>query len=374
MSGKQYLRTLLSFAWVATVISCGDTPIVTGPDSGESPSLTKPAARSAVIALEILDTAGEPVSGATVTVSRAVSGAASSSGWTGTTDADGQVEITVQAAPGRYRQQGAAGYYSIIATAGGDEIGRWTSIPINGDGENVLTCQAGSRATVHPRGPAVRVMSRNLYLGADINRVLLAADPTQIPLLVAQTWGVVQQTNFAERASAIADEIEAARPHLVGLQEVSLFRMQDPGDLLIGGQTLPTEVVLDFLDILLDALEARGLSYTAVAISEGIDIELPLARSATEFADIRLTDREVILARSGVLVDDIVEAQFQAAVPITVGGVPTSIPRAYASVQATVAGRDIRFVTTHLETGAAEPIQAFQAAELVGIVAAGAAR
>ena len=141
-------------------------------------------------------------------------------------------------------------------------------------------------------------------------------------------------------------------------------------DLIIGGQTLPTEVVLDFLQILLDALESRGLDYEAVAIAEGIDIELPLAKSATEFADIRLTDREVILARSGVSVSDVVEAQFQAAVPIEVGGVPTSIPRAYASVRATVAGRDLRFITTHLETGAAEPIQVFQAQELVGMVAA----
>ena len=370
MSSKQYIRTLLSLVLVTTVISCGDAPIVTGPESGESHTLTKPGARTAVIALEILDETGAPVSEATVNVSRAVSGAVSASGWTGTTDADGQVQITIQATAGRYRQQGAAGYYTVTATAAGNEVGRWSSVPINGDGENVLTCQAGRRPTVHPRGPVVRVMTRNLYLGADINRVLLAEDPTQIPLLVAQTWGVVQQTNFAERAAALADEIKAARPHLIGLQEVSLFRMQDPGDLLIGGQTLPTEVALDFLAILLDALEARGLFYTAAAVSEGIDIELPLAKSATEFADIRLTDREVILVRNGVAIDDVIEAKFQAAVPITVGGTPTSIPRAYASVKATVAGRDIRFITTHLETGAAEPIQAFQAAELVGLVAA----
>ena len=37
-------------------------------------------------------------------------------------------------------------------------------------------------------------------------------------------------------------------------------------------------------------------------------------------------------------------------------------------MQATVAGRDLRFITTHLETGAAEPIQAFQARELLQII------
>ena len=370
MSYRRYFRSILSLGLIASIVSCGDTSM-TGPESGGSQALTKPVSHTVAVALELLDEAGAPVVGAEVTISRSIAGATNSGSWTGTTDVSGQTEISIVSTPGRFRQ-GAVGYYTVRAEHNGNEIGRWSSIPINGGGENVLTCRIGGRATTHPRGPVIRVMSRNLFLGADINRVLLAEDPTQIPLLVAQTWGVVQQTNFVERAAAIADEIEATRPHLVGLQEVSLFRMQDPGDLLVGGESLPTEVVLDFLDILLDALEARGLSYSAAAVSEGIDIELPLAKSATEFADIRLTDREVILVRSGVQVSDIVEAQFQAAVPITVGGVSTSIPRAYASVKATLAGRDIRFITTHLETGAAEPIQAFQAAELVGIVAADA--
>ena len=41
-------------------------------------------------------------------------------------------------------------------------------------------------------------------------------------------------------------------------------------------------------------------------------------------------------------------------------------------MRATVAGRDIRFITTHLETGSAEPIQVFQAQELVAMIAADA--
>ena len=127
------------------------------------------------------------------------------------------------------------------------------------------------------------------------------------------------------------------------------------------------------VQILLDALETRGLDYNVVAVAEGIDFELPLAKSATEFADIRLTDREVILARSDVTVSNVVEATFQAAVPVLIGGVATEIPRAYASVQATIAGRDLRFITTHLETGSAEPIQAFQAGELLQIILGGIA-
>jgi hypothetical protein len=361
---------MMSFAMVTAAISCADTTQLAGPESGNSQTLTKPVVNTAIVALQIVDTDDSPAADLTVTLTRAISGGSSDTEWTGTTDTDGQTQITIQVST---RARGAAGYYIATAADGdGNVLSRWNSVPVNVDGENVLTCQIGGGVTVHSRGPVVRVTSRNLYLGADINRVLLAEDPLQIPLLVAQMWGVVQQTNFAERAAAIADEIEAARPHLIGLQEVSFFRMQDPGDVVVGGQTPTTEVVLNFLQILLDTLEDRGLSYSAVAVSEGIDIELPLAKSATEFADIRLTDREVILARAGVQVSNVVEAQFQAALPIEVGGVPTSIPRAYASVQATVSGRDIRFMTTHLETGAAEPIQVFQAGELVQIIAADA--
>ena len=353
---------------IVVAIACGDArdaSFVVGPDIVNPQVATRPVAYSAPVSIQLVNESDVPVPGAEVTITR------SSGSWSATTDANGEAQITIQASPVLHRRRGAAGYYSARATdAGGSILGRWSSLPINTYGENALTLRIGGKAIIHPRGPILTVMTQNLYLGADINRILLAQDPLQIPALVAETWGVVQSTNFAERAEAIADQIKATRPHLIGLQEVTLFRMQDPGDLIIGGQTLPTEVVLDFLQILLDALESRGLDYEAVAIAEGIDIELPLAKSATEFADIRLTDREVILAHSGVSVSDVVEAQFQAAVPIEVGGVPTSIPRAYASVRATVAGRDLRFITAHLETGAAEPIQAFQAQELVGIIGA----
>jgi hypothetical protein len=368
MFSKRMLRAMMSFAMVAAVVSCGDSTEQAGLGSGNSRAQTKAVVNTAVVAIQIVAEDNSPVPDVVITLSRAVSGAAARTGWSGTTNSDGQTQITVQVSSTR---RDTTGYYTAVATDDDDNVlSRWTSIPVNVDGKNVLTCRIGGDVTVHPRGPIVRIMTRNLYLGADINRVLLAEDPAKIPLLVAQTWGVVQQTNFAERAETIADEIEAAKPHLVGLQEVSLFRMEDPGDLLMGGQTLPTEIVIDFLQILLDTLGSRGLSYEAVAVSEGIDIELPLAKSATEFADIRLTDREVILARSDVQISNAVEGQYQAALPIEVGGVPTSILRAYASVQATVSGRDIRFITTHLETGSAEPIQAIQAGELVQLTAA----
>ncbi|MDX1453068.1 MAG: hypothetical protein R3183_10970, partial [Oleiphilaceae bacterium] len=56
----------------------------------------------------------------------------------------------------------------------------------------------------------IKVMSRNIYLGADIFPVLDAANdpnPIAVPLAVTKVFQDVQATNFPERAEALADEI-----------------------------------------------------------------------------------------------------------------------------------------------------------------------
>jgi endonuclease/exonuclease/phosphatase family metal-dependent hydrolase len=212
------------------------------------------------------------------------------------------------------------------------------------------------------------VMTRNIYVGADIDVLMTAPTPNDIPVLAAQAWGSVVATNFAERAEALADEIEAANPHLIGLQEVSLFRAQSPGDYLIGNPQPATAVVLDHIDTLLDALSARGLAYSAVAVCEGMDVEIPMAISPTEFDDMRLTDHEVILVRSDVQVANVQAANFTVNMEIPLGGAGgpvITILRGWASVDATIDGATVRFVSTHLEPPEYAPqVQLAQAAEL----------
>ena len=92
----------------------------------------------------------------------------------------------------------------------------------------------------------LRVMSRNLYLGGDIGPILDASNPADIPLLVAQTWATIRATDFPQRAQLIAQEIAAARPDVIGLQEVALFRTQSPGDFLVGNPQPAEEVAFDY--------------------------------------------------------------------------------------------------------------------------------
>jgi endonuclease/exonuclease/phosphatase family metal-dependent hydrolase len=201
-------------------------------------------------------------------------------------------------------------------------------------------------------GPRLTVMTRNVYVGFDAD-VLLGAiasgDFVRIVTTSKQAWDTVQASDFHARAQRLADEIANARPEIVGLQEVSLFRIQDPADF---SPTPNAETVdLDFLQVLLAALEARGLRYDPVAIIQNGDNELPALRDDfTCCRDIRLTDYDVILARRGVAhVGLVQEANFDTALTVVLGGGTFTFPRGWVSVDVTVHGRTVRVINTHLE-------------------------
>jgi hypothetical protein len=105
---------------------------------------------------------------------------------------------------------------------------------------------------------------------------------------------------------------------LVGLQEAVLVRTQSPPD---GPATPATTVVLDYVQILLNALAARGLHYEVVVQSINFDAELP---SALGF-DVRHTDREVILARADLKTSDLKLSNAQAGNFVTNCTIPSPI-------------------------------------------------
>jgi endonuclease/exonuclease/phosphatase family metal-dependent hydrolase len=210
----------------------------------------------------------------------------------------------------------------------------------------------------------VTVMTRNLYLGGDIFRVTQAESAQQIPAIVGEVFATVQANDFRARAGALAAEVQANDPHLIGLQEVTLFRINDPHT---GAPA--TDVYLDYLAILIDSLSARGLNYRVVTKVENADVQMPGARSATEFFDVRLTDYDVILARSDVETSNTGQANFDTSFPYPlVTGDTIEFVRGYNWTDARVDGVDFVFVNTHLEVSAGgqlHPIQIAQAGELI---------
>ncbi len=248
------------------------------------------------------------------------------------------------------------------------EGGRPKSLGAFALGFVLLAACGDSEPTAPVADDEVTVMTRNLYIGTEVASLLSVSSLLELPTKVAAAWTNVQATDFLERAAALADEIAARNPHLVGLQEVSLFRIQSPSDFLTVNETSATEVALDFLDALLDELDARGLSYRAVATSIDIDLEAPMRVAGGLLDDLRLTDRDVILARTGVAISSVRTGNFTTNLNLSPGGgLPTvTLPRGWASVNVTIGDRTFRFVSTHLEVPEFDPdVQVAQANELL---------
>jgi len=201
----------------------------------------------------------------------------------------------------------------------------------------------------------IDVATFNLYVGADFFP-LFALDPSDPQYFnkliagVAALHGQILQSNFPVRAEALAEQIVTRGPDLVALQEVSLLRRQSPGDLITGGATLATDVELDYLTILLDALERHGGHYAVASQVQDTDVEVPLF-TGTSFDDIRLTDRDVILVRTDLppghlRISNPQGKNFSAALPLPNGVYEV---RGWCSIDVESRDRSFRFINTHLE-------------------------
>lgn len=190
------------------------------------------------------------------------------------------------------------------------------------------------------------VMTYNVYVGSSAEPLLAVENLLQVPQEVANMYNNVIASDFPGRAAAIAKSIKTYQPHLIGLQEISLIRRQSPGDRITGGTVPAEEVTMDFLQILMSALQAEGLSYQVAAQVENLDIEMPIFTD-TGIDDVRLTDYDVILSRSDVAVSRPMSANYTNALTIEMLGL--EVQRGYATVDATVAGVTYHVVNTHLE-------------------------
>ena len=209
----------------------------------------------------------------------------------------------------------------------------------------------------------MRVMTRNLFLGADLTpayRALAAPDAlTALPPRWRRIFnpgeppGVVQRTDFATRAVGLADEIERAQPDLIGLQEAAVWRVGDT-------------VAADHLELLEAELERRGLRYRRVAATVNGDVALPSAAGML----VGLSDREAILAREDpeLTLANVQSAGFATMLPVQTPQGAVGLARGWMSVDATLRGTTVRFISTHLEVSgspAAAAVQLAQAGELL---------
>jgi hypothetical protein len=203
----------------------------------------------------------------------------------------------------------------------------------------------------------IKVLTQNLYVGSNLFQILDDTDP--VPVVAAQIFSDVQMTDFFSRVEFIADLIAKKRPHLVGLQEVSLLRTECPSNIL-GPTGDPTpnamDVFADYREILLDALVARGLDYEVIASIENVDVELPalnipglLPDCGAQFFDVRLTDFDITLKRGDVAATTVMEKRFEVNFPVPTPAGSVTFYRGFTVVDADIRGRKVRFANTHLE-------------------------
>ncbi len=209
------------------------------------------------------------------------------------------------------------------------------------------------REASHAGRPDISVMTRNLYVGADVDAVigsLVTPGPEDDQAALLAAVATLEETDFPARAAAIAGEIARTRPHVVGLQEVSTVDISLP--------PLGVELHLDFLPVLLAELSGRGLRYEVAARVRNIE--------AAPFPGVSLIDEDAMLVDvARVDVQQTGARRFTANLGDVAPGV--TLARGWVSAKVTVGGRSYTIVSTHLESGEApglDQLRATQAAEL----------
>jgi endonuclease/exonuclease/phosphatase family metal-dependent hydrolase len=237
------------------------------------------------------------------------------------------------------------------------------------------------------KGTTVNVMSRNLYLGADLTPALQS---TSQSAFFEANGGIVRQveaTNFPVRAKGLAKEILTEEPDLVGLQEVALWREAPPSlGPVLNSKPEATTVKYDFLALLLAQLNKGKKLYKPLVVQDEFDFEAPADANgvpgdgpggtgllANAEVNGRLTMRDVIIARvgAGVATSNPQSGNFTHLLVVKVAGSKEiAVTRGWTSVDAKVRGsKKFHFVNTHFEAFDPETVypsvRAQQAEELV---------
>ncbi len=88
----------------------------------------------------------------------------------------------------------------------------------------------------------------------------------KLPEVVTEVFRQFLATNFPVRVKAIASEIFAKKPDLIGLQEVEVWQLEIPN---LG------IVTYDFVELLLIELKEIGLDYKIAAQNRNYSAQLP---------------------------------------------------------------------------------------------------
>ena len=241
-------------------------------------------------------------------------------------------------------------------------------VPLASVAPAVADSPPGAAKAADPARTAT-VMTRNLYLGASLDGIidaLATGTQTDVVLAATATWQTVQDSDPASRMAAVADEIVAAKPAAVGLQEVSIW-----STLPLNPQTLqpvgPPTVRYDFLQLLLDALAARGVTYREVTGATSTNFTspfIPVLVGGAPSQAVKLVDRDVILVRDGVKATNAHHGNFQTILSLPQPGGDLPVARGWGSADLRTRLATFRFVNSHPEAWGPEALRIGEVTEL----------
>jgi hypothetical protein len=225
-------------------------------------------------------------------------------------------------------------------------------------------------------GNQLTVMTRNLYLGADLSPALNATSVDGAVDAAYQIEQQVHRTKFPSvRAALLAKEILKQKPDVVGLQEAAWWRTEpyDLSAVTSGPKATQTDPAGgDFLSDLLTQLNKKkgkkgsasaakkkksSISYRIAVVKPEFDFELPVNQGSgglsvcpAQCHNERLTMRDAILVRNGVKVSKPTSGTFNTLLRVKVGGVlNVDVTRGWAAADIKASGRKVHVVDSHLE-------------------------
>lgn len=227
------------------------------------------------------------------------------------------------------------------------------------------------------KGKTLNVMTRNLYLGADLSPALAATTVDGAINAGGQIVNQVHATKFPSvRAALLAAEIQKAKPDVVGLQEGAWWRTATPASLVPAVTGNPTASQTDplggdFITDLLTQLNKGGkgkkseagasakkgtVRYKLAVVKPEFDFELPFNNGtgglAAAQANERLTMRDAILVRQGggIKVSNPTSGTFNTLLQVKLAGaLNVNVTRGWAAVDVKAHGRKFHVVDTHFE-------------------------
>lgn len=212
------------------------------------------------------------------------------------------------------------------------------------------------KAAARQKRADVSIMTQNMDAGTDLGFALAFLGSKEgVDLTLAE----IVVSNIPERAGLLAAKIALERPDIVGLQEVTLWRVGPTPE-------TATQTLYDQLELLLAALVEEGVPYDVVAVNHLTDLALPGTSGA-----LRYTDRDALLVRSDLRPRELhfsaVHTNIFDAELVFQG---LTISQGWISAKVHVRNRHFRLVVTHLESPIpnvpeATAVQVAQASELI---------